>query len=120
MSLNSTCSQMWRLFPAAGHHRTILSFLASLSEGRALGTAYNTIHPPSPLCIRMPLSPHDTMLMSLGPLPAGFLDQDGPEDVLQGYLLLPARRLHKRVQGGQREALLVQLQQLVRQIPQRS
>jgi hypothetical protein len=37
----------------------------------------------------------------LGPLPVGFLDQDGPKDVFQEDLLLPAGWLHKWVQGGQ-------------------
>ena len=51
-------------------------------------------------------------------LPVGFLDQDGPEDALEGCLLLLVGWLHKRVQGHQQEALLVQVQELGGQVSQ--
>lgn len=55
----------------------------------------------------------------LGILPVGSLDQDGPKDVLEEDLLLPSCWLHKGVQGSQGEASLVELQELIRQVPQR-
>lgn len=51
-------------------------------------------------------------------LPVSFLDQDGSKDVLQGRLLPLMRGLHEGVQGCQREALLVQLQELRGQVTQ--
>lgn len=98
------CSWAWTV---TGHYVTYLllsNVLPYLSEGR--GSV--NIHQP----------PHDANHPPSEALPFGFLDQDGPEDVLKGCLLLLVGWLHERVQGRQREALLVQLQELGGQVSQ--
>lgn len=102
----SACGQF------TGHCETSVRLsltLPYLSEGRGPGDTrkiqiYSLLPPPPLLNSPSPFNTHQPprnakLRFTSEDLPVSFLDQDGPEDMLEGCLLPLMGRLHERVQG---------------------